>query len=74
MSNIRDLCYYYISKLVWINIMEQLYRQAAIAKLRGEPDLSEVLRDIAIDEAVRLKKIESAKRKAENLVLMDEDR
>ncbi len=54
--------------------MEQLYRQAAIAKLRGEPDFSEVLRDIFLDEAVRLRKIESAKRKAENVVLMDEDR
>ena len=52
----------------------ELFKQAAIAKLRGEPDFSEVLRDIFLDEKVRLKKIESAKRKAENLTLMDEDR
>ena len=54
--------------------MEQLYRQAAIAKLRGEPDFSEVLRDIFLDEKVRLRKIESAKRKAENVVFEDFDR
>ena len=74
MSNISILSYNCISKLVWINIMELLHRQAAIAKLRGEPDLSDVLRDIFLDEKARLEKIESAKRKAENVVLHDEDR
>ena len=52
----------------------ELFKQAAIAKLRGVPDFSEVLRDIFLDEKTRLREIESAKRKAENVVLMDEDR
>ena len=55
-------------------IMEALHKQAAIAKLRGEPDFSEVLRDIVIDEAVRVKESEMARIKAENVVLLDEDR
>ena len=52
----------------------ELFKQAAIAKLRGEPDFSEVLRDIFLDEAARLKKIEADKRKAANVVFEDFDR
>lgn len=53
--------------------MELLYRQAAIAKLRGEPDFSEELWDMFLDEKVRLREMEIAKRKADNIVLIDTD-
>lgn len=52
----------------------EMHIQAEILEKRGEFCLAALLRDIIIDEAARLRKIESAKRKAENLTLMDEDR
>ena len=54
--------------------MELLHRQAAIAKLRGEPDLSDVLRDIVIEESTRLKESKAARLRAVNAVLTDSDR
>lgn len=53
--------------------MMDMHIQAELHDKRGEHDLAALLRDIVIDEATRLKKIESAKRKAENVVLHDED-
>ncbi len=53
--------------------MMELHKQAAIAKLRGEPDFSEVLRDIFLDEKVRLREMELAKKKADNVILIDKD-
>ena len=53
--------------------MMDMHIQAELHDKRGEHELAAHLRGIVVDEAVRLKKIESAKRKAVNVVLMDED-
>jgi hypothetical protein len=51
----------------------ELLKQAQIAKLRGEPDFSEVLEEIASEESARLEKIEMARRDAFKVVLCDND-
>ena len=67
-----QLLSYNISKLEVNNINIEI--QAELHDKRGEHELAAHLRGIVVDEAVRLRKIESAKRKAENVVLMDSDR
>ena len=54
--------------------MEQLYRQAQIARLRGEDYYSEMLRAIIVDEITLAKEKAKKKKLADNILLIDEDR
>ncbi len=53
--------------------MMDMHIQAELVEKRGEPCLAAMLREIASDEAARLEKIEFARVRAENVVLVDQD-
>ena len=53
--------------------MMDIQTQAEIMEKRGEFCLADMLREIAAEEALRVKKIEKARIKAENVTLTDID-
>ena len=53
--------------------MMDIHIQAELMEKRGEHCLADMLRAIAEEEAMRVRKIELAKRKAKNVAFSDED-
>jgi hypothetical protein len=65
------MCYSNISRLE--NDDMDMQAQMVIAEKRGEYSQAEYLRQIIVDEFNRLKRAAIAKRRANNVLLIDED-